>query len=524
MFLNRKTKSAKGGQIQKNLKKKKTKKRKFSRILAMNIGKEKDYFVENLSMLMNSGINVLPALKIIKKEVRSKSLKKLIDFVSDDIESGESISKALINTRIFPDHTISLIKVGEETGRLSENLKVIAIQEKKNIIFKSKIQSAMMYPVLVFLLSAVIGTGIAWFILPRLATVFSRLSIELPLITKGLIVLGIFLGDYGKIVIPSFLVGSALIFYFIFYFSKTKFIGQAILLILPGVKRLIIETELARFGFLLGTLLKAGMPLVPALNSLAQATSFKKYRKLYSHLKEKIENGDSFQASFDSYKKSYKLIPHTIQQMITSGGQSGFLSETLESIGKTYEEKTETTTKNLTILLEPIMLVFVWVGVVAVALAVILPIYSLIGGLNEPKEIKAPSFSEESLIIETVIEDEEEIVEEPLQELEILSTETGFLNIRKEASLEGGIIGKVFPGEVFDYVRESDGWYEIILDESISTDEIVGEADNEESEKQLGWIYGKYVEVSSAEETTEVEALKDEEDSEETNQEEETNN
>ena len=100
---------------------------------------------------------------------------------------------------------------------------------------------------------------------------------------------------------------------------------------LPGIKRLIQETEIARFGFLMGNLLGAGMPITSALNSLVNATTFRGYRNFYTHLKTKIDQGNSFQKSFRSYKKSNKFIPATIQHMIVSGEQSGALPQIFAS-------------------------------------------------------------------------------------------------------------------------------------------------------------------------------------------------
>lgn len=470
----------------------KRKEKKLSRFLVLGMGKDKEYFLENLSMLMASGMEVMLALEAIKKEVRTTAAKKVIDKLKEQIEEGYSLSEALISTRIFSDYAISLIKIGEKSGRLKENLKVIIDQEEKTRTFKSKIKSAMMYPLLILALSATIGIGIAWFILPRLANVFSQLDIKLPLITQALIATGEFLGDYGKIAIPVFLVVFISIFYFFFFFSKTKFIGQSILFFLPGSKRLIKETELARFGYLLGTLLEAGLPVVSALNSVANATPFGKYKKIYQHFGKEVKEGNSFRKCFKSFKKTEKLIPATVQQMIISGEKSGMLSEVLKKIGANYEEKTNNTTKNLTVILEPVMLVIVWLGVVAVALAVILPIYSLVGGLNEPKEISQnppPVIKKTEAEEEKLLENEEENeleTEELLPELRILETGLGYLNVRAEPSLKGEIVGEAMPGEKYFNVGQKEDWYQIIY----------GDPENEEK----GWVFGEYVEFIEEEE------------------------
>jgi type II secretory pathway component PulF len=107
-----------------------------------------------------------------------------------------------------------------------------------------------------------------------------------------------------------------------------------------------------------------------------------RYKKFYQHLHDAIDMGNSFEKSFALYKDIDKLVPQPIQQLIISGEQSGNLNKTLIKVGQVLEAKSDTTTKNLTIIMEPILLVIVWAGVVSVAFAVILPIYSLVGGLN----------------------------------------------------------------------------------------------------------------------------------------------
>ncbi|PKL72751.1 hypothetical protein CVV26_00630 [Candidatus Kuenenbacteria bacterium HGW-Kuenenbacteria-1] len=346
------------------------------------LNKERDFFVENLSILVASGMPILSAIDSISKELRSSRIKKILVFIRADIESGSPIWKALQKTNLFADYAISLIRLGEKSGKLIENLKIVSYEQEKNRALKSKLSSAMMYPIFVLSLTVIIGIGIAWFILPKLTSVFTQLKIELPLITKILISFGDFLGHYGQYAIPMIVVIIGVLFYFIFSFSKTKVIGQYFLFSLPGVKQLIKEVELTRFGYLLGTLLSAGLPIIQALDSLISATEILQYKNFYIHLRDSIAEGNSFQKSFVSFKNINRLIPASIQQLIIIGEQSATLSIVLLKIGQTFEAKTDNTTKNLSVLLEPILLVIVWLGVVAVAMAIILPIYSLIGGFK----------------------------------------------------------------------------------------------------------------------------------------------
>jgi len=364
----------------------KKQKKEEKKMLFPNFGirKEKESFIENLTMLLSSGLNTTSTIRSIEEEIKSKRLKKIVRKISDDIEEGFPLWKALNNSKIFDESNIALIKVGEESGRLSENLKIVSKQTQKNKGFRSKLKSALMYPIFVLVLASVIGIGIAWFILPNLAKIFNNMDIELPAITKFMINLGVFLGNYGIYVVPALILVIILIFYFVFVYKKTKHIGQAITLSIPGIKKLLKELEIARFTYLLGILLDAGIPVSNALDSLisSSSSSLHRYQKFYKHLKADIENGLSFQKSINTYKKIDMLFPRSVQQMIIAAEQSGKLSEILLKISDSYSEKVDSTTKNLMTALEPIMLIIVWLAVVFIALSIILPIYSLVGNFN----------------------------------------------------------------------------------------------------------------------------------------------
>jgi type II secretory pathway component PulF len=353
-----------------------------SRLAVLLLGQSRGYFLENLSLLVGSGMGISDALAGTRADVTSRPMLRVIDRIIADTDAGMPLWSALESSGLFPSHAISLMRIGEETGRLVENLKVIGLEQEKDRLFKSKIKSAMVYPLFVLSLTLVIGTAIAWFILPKLATVFGQMRLDLPWVTKALLSSGVFLNQHGAIVVPSALVLMGLLVYVFFFLAKTKFLGQKFLFSLPGIKKLIMEIELSRFGFLLGTMLEAGLPITQALSSLVDATPFPDYRDLYRHLEGRISDGDSFEKAFGSYKGMKRLVPVPVQQLVVSGEKSGSLAATLLKFGAAYEAKTDITTKNLSVILEPIMLVIVWVGVVSVALAVILPIYSLIGGLN----------------------------------------------------------------------------------------------------------------------------------------------
>jgi type II secretory pathway component PulF len=143
------------------------------------------------------------------------------------------------------------------------------------------------------------------------------------------------------------------------------------------------EVETARFGYLLGTLLQSGLGVTQAISLLHDATTAPQHRIFYAQLHQGFNDGYGFRTSFANHQHlADKLLPGSVQQMTIAAERSGALPETLENIGAIYQEKADISTKNLETVLEPILLLFVWAGVMLVAIAVILPIYGLLGGLG----------------------------------------------------------------------------------------------------------------------------------------------
>lgn len=344
--------------------------------------KEREYFTENLALLLKAAVPVGQAIQSLETTAKTKPMKKSLARMDADIDAGFQLADALDRSGIVSGQTLALVRLGEDSGHLVENLQLAAEQEEKRHMFKSKVRSALIYPAFVMSLTAIVGLGVAWFLLPKLATTFSQLQVKLPLISVYMIRFGEFLKAHGVVAVPAFLVVCALLGYLLFAAPKTKYIGQSLLFKLPGVGRLMREVEIAQFGYLLSTLLEAGLPIVKAIMLLAKASDAPRYQRLYTYLAESLSNGYSFKDSLEKYKHSTKLLPPSVQQMLIAGEKSGSLSEVLQMVARTYEQKADITTQNLEAIVEPIMLIIVWLGVMLVAVAVIVPIYSLVGGLN----------------------------------------------------------------------------------------------------------------------------------------------
>ncbi|HSX34105.1 MAG TPA: type II secretion system F family protein [Candidatus Saccharimonadales bacterium] len=345
--------------------------------------KEREYFSENLALLLKSAVPVGQALHSLQDSSTSKPLKKALSTMEADIEAGMNLADALERSGLVSTQTLALVRLGENSGHLIENLQLAAQQEEKRHVFASKVRSALIYPTFVLSLTVLVALGVAWFLLPRLAQTFSQLDVKLPAISRVLIGGGTFLKEHGAVAVPLAFLVVAVVAYILFAAPKTKHIGRRMLFMLPGIGRLMREVEIAQFGYLLGTLLNAGLPVTQAVKLLAGASSSPDHQKFYNYLADSLDDGFSFKDSLDKYKNSGKLIPKPVQQMVIAGERSGSLPEVLLTVGRTYEQKADTTTDNLEAIIEPILLVIVWLGVMIVAVAVVIPIYSLVGGLNK---------------------------------------------------------------------------------------------------------------------------------------------
>jgi len=345
--------------------------------ISVGFGDEQDYFIENLSLLISSGMGISSALAALNLSIKGRRLKKITKAIETMVNEGTHLWQAFETTNFLSEREISLIRSGEEGGRLPEHLNLVTIQMHKEKIFNSRLRSALLYPGIVLSLASIVAIGGSWFVLPRLVALFKSVKGTLPFSTTLLLNLGSFLTKYGAVAVPLAILGIILFIYFVFFFKKTKFIGDAILFSIPGVNNLMQGIELARFGYIFGVLLQAGFQVNEALESVKKGSSYARYSKFYEYLQVSIARGDTFRTALTTFPKSEKYIPIPIQQLIMSAEKSGRLSETFIKIGVIFEEKSDAMSRDLSTVLEPIVLIVVGFIVAFIVLAIIGPIYGL---------------------------------------------------------------------------------------------------------------------------------------------------
>jgi type IV pilus assembly protein PilC len=266
-----------------------------------------------------------------------------------------------------------MIAVGEKSGTLVEVLGYLKEQLEKEYELRRKVVSAFVYPGVIISITVMMIFGITIFIMPKILKIFSSFDVVLPLPTRILM-------GFTELVTEEpikFFVSLVVIFAVCYFSLRAKMLQpfwNRILLNLPVFGKIVIYMNLARFSRSLFSLLKAGVPINKGLDITSRMFTNSSYKDIVSHARERVEQGASLEEALSGHTK---LFPILVIKMLTVGEKTGNLEETTEHLAKMYEQNLDGITKNLSVLLEPILLVFMGVLVGGVAIAVILPIYQL---------------------------------------------------------------------------------------------------------------------------------------------------
>ncbi|OGJ54554.1 hypothetical protein A3D11_01805 [Candidatus Peribacteria bacterium RIFCSPHIGHO2_02_FULL_49_16] len=351
------------------------------RLNNIGMGKARTEFIQNLAMMLDAGLLLTETLRMYLQEIRSRALKKMVRHMLDSVESGHPLWQAMQEQHMFSPYQISLVRVGEEAGKLAQNLVYLAEQEEKDRALRQKVKMAMMYPTIVLVIMLVVILGIGTFVLPNLVQVLTALNADLPLSTRIIIHFTNFMNQYAQIVIPAVIVGFVVLT-LLGKFTSLRVVMQWLFFRTPGIGRLMKEASIARMGVVLGGLLQAGVPIVESIESLENVTTIVSYKRIYHTLAKRIVVGDTFATCFHDMPWSRKYLPFSVQQLIITGEKSGSLTQTYHNIAKIYERKAEETAQKLPVILEPILLIIMGGLVGFIAFSIIVPIYKAVGSVG----------------------------------------------------------------------------------------------------------------------------------------------
>lgn len=341
---------------------------------------DKLLFTKYLAEMLKSGIAIDEAVVTARDQIKSKSFKSILSQIEGSIKNGQSLEKSLSKfPEVFDPFYLNLVRVGEHSGNLEENLGYLATQIKKSYAFKNRIMGAMLYPVLILLSTVISGGSLALFVLPQLVDLFKSLNTTLPLSTKILLFSAQMMKDYG-LFIAGGVIGLMVLTTILLQTPFIKPKWHSFLLAIPWTGDLLQKMQLTILCRNMGLMLKGGMAILPALQTQHKATENLVYKGYLKRLIDAIENGKKLSEQMNTH--GFKYLPAIFSKMIGVGENTGKLDETFVYLGDFFEEEVDEMTKNLSTIIEPVLLLIIGLVVGFVALAIISPIYQLTGSIK----------------------------------------------------------------------------------------------------------------------------------------------
>ena len=325
-----------------------------------------------LATMISSGLVLSEAIDILEEQQTNKILKDALADISQDVKGGLTLAQALGQyPRIFPHLYVNLVKSGETSGKLDSVLLQMADGLEKDREFQSKIKGAMIYPVLVLSMMVVVIIIMMVFVIPKLVTLYTQSTIELPLPTKILIGASTLFTNYWWVLV-IIMVGAVV---GINRWKKTPegnlFLGKLILKI-PIVGKIVTNVTLTNFNRTFGLLTSAGIPLLESIGIVSDLTDNPVFKIALKDAYNGVEKGLPFSSLL-----SATVFPKIVSQMIKVGEETGKVDEIFLKLADFFESESDHLVKNLTVAIEPIVLVILGIGVAFLVISIILPIYKL---------------------------------------------------------------------------------------------------------------------------------------------------
>lgn len=332
------------------------------------------FFIQHLGVMVKAGLSLHDALTTLAEEVDGKRFKGIIQEVALNVAQGKTLAESLArHPQIFSELFINMVRSGEVSGKLEDVLKELHLELAKDHTLRSKVRGALIYPTVIVCVMIAIGIFMMTVVMPRLISIFDEIHAPLPLATQVVIAISKFITAHGILVVLAALcVVAGTILFLRNPTGKALFHrGMLRFPILGGIVR---KINLARFSRTLSSLLKTDIPFTQALTITGNVLGNTLYRQATLTFATAVKEGITLEALL---RKEPRIFPPLVRQMVAVGEKTGSLDTTLEGIADFYEEEVATILETLPALIEPLLIVVLGLGVAGLAVAIIMPMYSL---------------------------------------------------------------------------------------------------------------------------------------------------
>lgn len=337
-------------------------------------------FTKRLGMILRSGMPIMEGLHMMGEESRTKSSQFIYRSLAIDVSSGQSLSYSLNKfPTIFGEFGINIIRIGERSGTLHENLEYLAGELKRKQSLKRKVIGALIYPAVIVMATVGITVMLTVYIFPKIIPIFESVRAELPLSTRMLMQISSFLSEYG------ILLGLGVIMFVVVIIAAVRLIPafhlfmDALLLKLPLFGKLSRLYNLTNICRTMSLLLKSDVRIVESIELVANSTKNLVYRRELFRARDRLIQGQNISSQF---KMRHDLFPPLLSQMAKVAESTGNLSGTFDFLSGMFEEEIDELTKSLTTLIEPVLMIVMGLVVGFIAISIISPIYSITQNLG----------------------------------------------------------------------------------------------------------------------------------------------
>lgn len=340
--------------------------------------KDLQIFTRQLATLLGSGVPVMQALDVLSKGGRVPGLNYALKEIVNDIGQGKRLGDTLADhPKVFDRFYVNMVRAGEESGNIDQILNRLAQYIEKAVKIQGKIKGAMIYPIAIMVVAAVVVSALLIFVIPKFQTLFEQSGGELPGLTQMVITLSDFFIAYWWAIFGG--IGLAVFGLISFYQSPNgRQTCDSILIDIPFMGDLIQKGAIARFTRTLSTLLGSGVGIMEALDISSRTVGNFVVERAILRSKDAIAEGKSLTVPL----AKEKYIPHMVTQMIGVGETTGNLDAMLSKIADFYEDEVDVAVGALTSVLEPLMMVVLGTIVAFLVIAMYLPIFNLAGSIG----------------------------------------------------------------------------------------------------------------------------------------------
>jgi len=330
-------------------------------------------FSRQFATMVDSGLTLLRALSILASQSTNKRFTRVLDAIRVDVQRGMALSDAMgKHPKVFNHLYMAMVRSGESGGNLDASLLSLAETLERQAELRSKIKSAMAYPMVALIMVLGIAAAMLLFIVPIFAKVFHQLNAKLPKPTRILMaVSAVLVHD-----LPFVLVGLVIVGFVFFKWKKTprgRMTWSSVVQRIPVFGMLMVKTSIARFTSTLGTLLRSGVPVLQALEITGDSVNNPALERAIQEAQETIQRGEPMSAAFEQHG----IIPQMVSQMIAVGEETGALDDMLGKIATFYEQEVQAMVDALASLLEPLMIVVLGGIVGSMIIALYLPMFTI---------------------------------------------------------------------------------------------------------------------------------------------------